>query len=129
MTNLTEVTMSDQVWDTTVKVETDEADPDHSLSFDDTTAWAIVICIEVTLDHNTSIDTVITEAANDELTQPTEDTATDLTVTHLTDHIADHSNIEALQVINPEIIVGHIHDHSKGLQGMNHINQVHNPAG
>ena len=53
------------------------------------------------------IDTTITEAAHDDLAQPTEDTATDLTVTHLTDHIAGHSNIEALPLINPEIILCH----------------------
>ena len=30
--------MPDQVQGITVKIETDEADPDHSLTFDDTTA-------------------------------------------------------------------------------------------
>ena len=85
--------------------------------------------IEATLDHKTRIDAAIIEAAHNNLTQPTEDTATDLTVTHLTDHIADHANIKALHIIGPEIIVGHIHNHPTDLQGMNHTDQVHNPAG
>ena len=35
-TNLTEVTMPDSVQNTTVKIETGEADSDHSLTVDDT---------------------------------------------------------------------------------------------
>ena len=45
------------------------------------------ICIEAALDHNTEIDAAITEAAHDILTPPTEDIATDLTVTPLINHI------------------------------------------
>ena len=86
-------------------------------------------CIEVTLDHNTGIDAAITEAAHNDFTQPTEDTATDVTVTHLTDHIADHPNIEALQVINPKIVAGHIHAPPTNLQSMNFADQIHTPAG
>ena len=53
---------------------------------------------------------------------------TDATTHHI-DHTANHPCIEALQVIDPEITVGHIHDYPTDLQGMNHIDQVHNPAG
>ena len=59
----------------------------------------------------------------------TEDTATDFTETHLTNHITDHLNTEALQAINPNIIVGHTYNQHTGLQGMNCINQTHNPVG
>ena len=85
-------------------------------------------CIEAALDCNTEIDAAITEAAHDHLTQPMEDTATDHAMTHLTNHIADLPNIEALQVINPKIIVGHTHNHPINFQDMNCINHVHNPA-
>ena len=111
-----------------MKKETGEANPDHSLIFEDIKAQAIAIHIEATLDHNTKIDTAITEVAHDDLSPPTEDTVTDLTMTDLTNHIADRLNT-ALQAINPNIIVGHTHDHPIGLQGMNCINQVYNPAG
>ena len=50
-------------------------------------------------------------------------------MTHLTNHIADNLNTKALQAINPMIIVGHTYDHHIGLQGTNHIDQAHNPAG
>ena len=55
-----------------------------------------MICIKATLDHNTRIDAATTEAVHDDLTQPAEDTATDLTVIHHTSHIADHPHITAL---------------------------------
>ena len=110
-----------------MKIETGKADADHS--FKDITAQAIAICIEVTLDCNTGIDAATTEPAYNDLTQPREDTATDLTMTYLTNHIADHPNIEALQVINPEIIVGHVHTPPTNLQGMNLTDEIHTPAG
>ena len=112
-----------------MKTETGKANPDHGLIFKDITTQANVICIEAALDHNTEIDAAITEAAHDNLTPPIENTATDLAVTHLTDHITDHLNTEALQAIDPNIIVSHTHDQPTGLQGMNHVNQAHNPAG
>ena len=93
-----------------MKTETGKADPDHSLIFKDITAQAIMIWIEATLDCNTKIDTAITEAGYDNLTPPTEDTATDLTMTHLTNHIPDHLSTEGFQAIDPNIIVGHTHD-------------------
>ena len=52
-TNCTNITTPDQIWGTTVKVETGIADPDHSHTFKDIITWAITICIEATLDHNT----------------------------------------------------------------------------
>ena len=85
--------------------------------------------MEASLDHNTRIDAITTEAAHDDLTQPTEDTATDLTMTHCTSHIADRLHITALWVIDPQITVGHTHDHPTNLQGMNHADQIHSPAG
>ena len=111
ITNHTSVTMPDQVQGTTMRIETDEADPDHSPSLQDIIAWAIVINIETTLDHNTGIDTATTGAAHDDLIQPTENTTTDLAMTLHTSHITDHPNIKALQVIDPEITVDHIYNH------------------
>ena len=94
-----------------------------NLTFKDIAAQAIAICMEATLDHNIEIDAAITEMVHDDLAQSTEDTAT-----YLTNHITYLPNLEALVVIDPNIIVGHTHDHPIGLQDMNHINQVHNPA-
>ena len=88
-----------------------------------------MIHIETALDHNTRIDAATTEAAHNNLTQPTGDTATGLSITHHTGHIADHPHIPALWVINPKITVGHTHDHPTDSQGMNHADQTHTPAG
>ena len=112
-----------------MKIKTSTADPDHSPTTKDIAAQVIMICIETTLNHNTRIDAATTEAAHDDLTQPTKDTATDLTVTHCIGHTADHPHITALQVIDPKIAVGHIHDNPTDLQGMNHTDQIHTPAG
>ena len=68
-------------------------------------------------------------AVHNNLAQPTEDTATDLVMTHHTSHITDHHNILALQVISPEIAVDCIHNHPTDLQGMNLADQIHTPAG
>ena len=92
----TKVTMPDQLWGTTLKIETGEADLDHSPTFEDITAWVIAIHIEATLAHNTGIDAITTGAAHDDLNQPTEDTATDFAVTHYSNQIADHPNNKAL---------------------------------
>ena len=88
-----------------------------------------MICTEATLDHNTGIDTATTEAAQDDLTIPSEDTPTDLTITHQTGHTVDHPHITALQGMDPKIIVGHTHDHPTELQGMNYTDQIHTLAG
>ena len=50
-------------------------------------------------------------------------------MTHCTDHITDHPHTAALWVIDPEITVGHTHDHPTNLQGMNHTDQIHTSAG
>ena len=89
----------------------------------------MAIHIEAALDHNTKIDTTTTGAVHDNLTQSTEDTATDLTMTFHTSHIADQPNIKALQVIDPEIVVDHIHDHPIYPQYMSPIKQILIPAG
>ena len=68
-------------------------------------------------------------SSSTDLTQPTEDAATDLAVTLHTGHIADHPKIEALQVINSKIAVDHIHNHPIDLQDINLANQIHIPAG
>ena len=128
-TNLTEVTMPDQVQGTTMGIETDKGNPGHSLMFEGFTAPVIMIPIEAAVDHNTAIDEATTGAAHDDLAPPIEAIGIDLTMTHYIDHITDHPHIEALQVIDPKIAVDHIHDHPTNLQGMNHIDQVHNPAG
>ena len=47
----------------------------------------------------------------------------------MTNCTGDHPNIEALQVINPEITISHIQDHPTDLQGMNLTDQIHTPAG
>ena len=88
-----------------------------------------MICMEGALHCNTEIDATTTEAAHNNLAQPTEDTATNLAITHHTSHIADHPNIKALQVIDPEITVDHIHDHPTDPQGMNLADQIPTPAG
>ena len=109
--------MPDQVQGTTVMIEAGEANPDHSLTFEDIADQVIMIPIEATLDHNIKIDVATMGAAHDNLTQSTEATATtiDLMATHHIGHIAVLHNIKALQVIDPEITVGLIHDHPTDL--------------
>ena len=63
------------------------------------------------------------------LTQPTEEAAIDLTMTHCTGHIADHPHITVLLVIDPKIAVDHTHNHPINLQDMNHAHQIYTPAG
>ena len=112
-----------------MKIETGKANPDHRSTVKDIAAQVIGICIEAILDHNTRIDIATTGAAHDYLTQLTEDTVTELAMTHHTGNIANHPNIEALQVINPEIAVGHIPSYPTDLQGINHADQIYTPAG
>ena len=108
--------------------ETGKADPDQSHTFADIIARVIVIPTEPALDHNTRIDAATRGTAHDDHAPPIEDTDIDLATTNDINHIADHPHIEALQVINPEITVGHIHGHPTNLQGRMHIDQVHTPA-
>ena len=44
ITRHTNVTMPDQAWGTTGKIEKDEMSPDHSPTTEDITAWVIAIC-------------------------------------------------------------------------------------
>ena len=89
-------------------------------------AHSLPTCIyeKANIDHITKIDTAITEAAHGDLSAPTEDRATDLAMTHLTDHITDHLRTEFFQVINPKIIVDHSRNHPICLQGMNCIDHA-----
>ena len=112
-----------------MKIETDAANPDHSPTTKGIAFQVIMICIEATLDPRTNIDAATTEVAHDDFAQTTEGTATYPTVTHHTGHIADHPYIAVLCVINPEITVDHTEDHPTDLQGMNHADQIHTPAG
>ena len=111
-----------------MKTETDEANPDHSLILGDIRSQVFMNHIEATLDQNTDIDATTTGAVHDDLTQATQDTATNLAVTLHISHISDHPNIKTFQVINPEITVAHIHNHPID-QDMNLTNQIHIPAG
>ena len=105
-----------------------QGNPDHSLVFENMAAQAITICIEANLDHNTKIDEAITGTAHGNCAPPIEVTAIDLATIHYINLITDHPHIEVLQPFNPEITVGHIHDHPTDLQGRTHIDQVHTPA-
>ena len=56
----------------------------------------------------TGIDAALTEAAHDDLMQPTEDTATDLTMTHCTGNIADHQHtLQLFGLLNWDSIRSH----------------------
>ena len=68
---------------------------------------------EAALDHNTDLDAATTGTACHHCTPPIQATAINLSAKH---HITDHPHIEALQVINPEIAVGHINDHPTNLK-------------
>ena len=110
-------------------IEIDKVNPDCILTTESIAAQVITISIQATLDDNTGIDTAITGAAHNDLAPPIEDTAINLAMTHHIDHITDHPHIEDLQVIDLEIIGGHIHNHPTDLQGLTHVGQVHNSAG
>ena len=86
---------------------------------------------QATPDHYTRTDTITTGVAYDDFAQSkvATTTTTDLTVTHHIDHIAVLQNIKALQDTDPEMTVGHIYNCLTDLQGMNHVDQVHDQAG
>ena len=111
-----------------MKTETGKADPDHNLIFEDIAAQAIATHIEAALDCNTKIDTAIKGAAHNECAPPIEAMAINLTTTCHISHMKDHPRIEVLQVINPEIAVGHINNCSTDVQGRTHVVQIHTPA-
>ena len=106
-----------------------ETGPDYRPTHKDISVWVTMICTVATLDHNSGRDTATTETAHDDISQHTADTATDLNVTHWIGHIVDYPHITALEVINPEMVVGHTNDHPTDLQGMNQADQIHTPAG
>ena len=68
------VIMPDWAWGTSVKIQTGKANPDHSPTTEDIAAQVIAFHAEATVDYNTGIDVATTEAAHDELAQPTWDT-------------------------------------------------------
>ena len=107
----------------------DKDDPDHIFTTEIIAAQVTAIPIEATPDHNTGVDAATTGAAHDNLTPPIVATPIDLATKHHTDHLAGQAHIEALQVINPKITVGHIHNYPTDLQGMNYVDQVHRPVG
>ena len=88
-----------------------------------------MIHIGAALDCNTQIDAAITGATHNDHAPCMEATVIDLATTHHIHNITDHPHIEVLQVINPEIAVGHIHHHPTNLQGGTHVDQVHTSAG
>ena len=108
--------------------ETDKANPDHSLIFKNITAQVIMILTEATEGHNTGIDMATIGAPHNDCTAPIEATAINLTMKHHIDHVADHSYIEVLQLIDPETTIDHTHNHLTDLQGRPHTDQVHIPA-
>ena len=86
--------------------------------------------IEVTLGHYIRTVKITTGVTHNDLSQSTEATITtiDLATTHHTSHITVLHNIKVHQDTDPEITVCHIHDSLTDLQGMKHIDQVHNPT-
>ena len=82
-----------------------------------------------TVDHNIEIGAATTEAAHDDCHSAHRGHShRPCTVTHHTIHTADCLHIAALQVINPEITVGHTHDYPTDIQGMNHTDDIHTPS-
>ena len=112
--------MPDLLQDTTMKKETDKADPDHNLIFKNIRFQDVTILTEADQSHNTRTDAATIGAAHDDHGPPIEATAIDLTVTCCIDLIADHPHIEVLQLI----AVAHTHDHPTNLQGRTHTDQV-----
>ena len=104
------------LWRNTVKKETSKANTDHNLIFKNTAAWVIMILTKATLGYNTRIDAAPWRAAHNNHIPPIKVAVIDLAITHHIDHIADHPHIEILQLFNPEITIGHTHDHPTDLQ-------------
>ena len=120
--------MTDQVQETTVKIEIGEANPGHNLIFESIAAPVITIPTEVTQSHNTGIDAATIGAVHIYHAPPVEATAIDPAVTHHMDHIAYHPHIHVLQLTNPEITVDHTHNHPTNHQGRTCTDQGHIPA-
>ena len=101
--NLTEVTMIDQVHNTTMQTEICEVNPDHNLIFTDIAAQVITIHTEATQDHNIGIIRATTGAAHNAHSPPIMVTVIDLAMTCHINLIADHPHIETLLLPTPEI--------------------------
>ena len=114
-----------------MQTETGEVNPDHSSTTEDITAQGITTHIEDALDHYIMTVEITAGVAHNDLAQFTEATiiTIDLTMTHHIYHIAVFDYIKALQDTEPEITVGHTKNHLTDLQGMNYVDQAHNPAG
>ena len=120
--------MSDLLQDTITKRETVKADLNQNVIFENNTFQVITILTETTQGHNTGTDEASMGAAHNNHTTHIEAKAINLTVTCCINHIANHPHIEVLQLTNPEIAVGHAHDHPTDLKGRTHMDQVHIPA-
>ena len=125
----TEVIITGPLQGSTTKTEEEETDPNLSQDTAGITAQATIDLTEITQGHKDGTEITTTEAVQGAHTQQTGDAVTCHAVTHHISHIIDDPHITALWVIDPEIIAGHTCDHPTNLQGMNHANQVHTPAG
>ena len=112
-----------------MKIKEAETDPNPSQNTAGITAQVAIDLTEIAQGHKEGTDTTATEAVQSKPIQHTGDTVTGHAVTHHISHIADHPHIAALQVIDPEIVVGHTDYHPTNLQGMNQADQIHTPAG
>ena len=112
-----------------MKTEEAETDLNPSQNTAGITAQSGIDLTEITQGHKDGTETTNAEAVQGDPTQHTGDTVTGHTMTHHIGHITDHPHIAAFWVINPEVVVGHIHDHPTYLWGMNQADQVHTPAG
>ena len=125
ITRHTEVTTPDQALDTTGKTKKEDTGPDHSLDIADITATAIMTCTEAALDHDKGMGTATIEAAQDNPIQHTNDTVTDLAMTHHTGHTANHPHTTANQATTLRTTVHHIDIHPTDHQNIIHTKGNH----
>ena len=104
-----EIATTDQALGTKTKKE--ETSPNHSVDTENFIAPAIMICTEATPNHNNGTGTATIEAAQDDPTQYTEDTAKGPTATHHTCHTAIPQHTLAHQATALRIAVDHTHNH------------------
>ena len=109
--DLTEATPLDQVQDTTLKIGTGKVVPDHNLIFTGIAAQVIMTHTEATPGHDIGIIAATPGVAPDTHVPHIEITVIDPTVTHHTNLIAHHPDIEVPQLTTPEIIVYHVYIH------------------
>ena len=118
--------MPHQAPDTTMRTETGEVVPGHSHISTDTTAQVVMIHIEATPDHNIGIIATTAGVAHNTQIPHTGVKVIDSTVTHHTDHTADHQHTEAHHT-TPETEVTHIHTHPTNPWDEFHIGYTHTP--